>query len=251
MVKWCREERVAHIHAHFATNSATVVMIARIMGGVPYSFTVHGAEELEAARFNAIRQKIDHAAFVVAISAFGRSQLLRHTPFAQWDKIMIVRCGLDEGFSEGDIPPVPDNRRLVCVGRLCEQKGQLLLLDAMRELLDEGLDFELVFAGDGDLRAEIEKRIRRHRLDEHVTITGWISSAEVRRQIIMSRTMILPSFIEGLPVAIMEAMVLRRPVISTYVAGIPELVEPHGTGWLVPPGVVAPLKQAIRDGRSS
>ena len=158
----------------------------------------------------------------------------------------IVRCGIDKAFFEGELPLVPDVPRLVCVGRLCEQKGQQLLVDAMRELFDEGLQFELVLAGDGPMRKDIERRIARQGLEDSVQITGWISSEEVRRQISKSRALVLPSFAEGLPVVIMEAMALKRPVITTYIAGTPELVEPGKSGWLFPAGTVPPLKEAIR-----
>jgi glycosyltransferase involved in cell wall biosynthesis len=132
------------------------------------------------------------------------------------------------------------------VGRLCEQKGQLLLLEACRSLKDNGLEFQLVLAGDGEMRPEIERMIRAYDLNENVKITGWISSKKVRDEILASHAMVLPSFAEGLPVVIMEAMALRRPVISTFVAGIPELVIHGQNGWLVPAGSVSELSKAIQ-----
>jgi glycosyltransferase involved in cell wall biosynthesis len=105
----------------------------------------------------------------------------------------------------------------------------------------------MVLAGDGELRPEVEALIARHRLERQVLITGWISSSQVRDQILASRGLVLPSFAEGLPVVIMEAMALRRPVLATYVAGIPELVKPGENGWLVPPGDVDQLSLAMED----
>lgn len=136
-------------------------------------------------------------------------------------------------------------RRFVCVGRLCEQKGQLILLEAVRLLASKGLKFELVLAGDGEMRDEIERMVQRYHLAEIVRITGWISSEQVRDEILASRALVLPSFAEGLPVVIMESMALRRPVLSTYVAGIPELVIPGENGWLFPAGSVDELAHAM------
>jgi glycosyltransferase involved in cell wall biosynthesis len=132
------------------------------------------------------------------------------------------------------------------VGRLCEQKGQLLLVKAAWQLAKQGTDFELVLAGDGELRAEIEAMIVRLNLESKVRITGWINSEQVRDEILAARGLVLPSFAEGLPVVIMEAMALRRPIISTFIAGIPELVQPGEHGWLVPAGDVQALVEAMR-----
>jgi len=133
------------------------------------------------------------------------------------------------------------------VGRLCEQKGQLLLLEAARLLAARAVDFEIVLAGDGEMRAEIEALVVRHGLQGRVRITGWISGAQVREEILAARALVLPSFAEGLPVVIMEAMALRRPVLTTYVAGIPELVRAGENGWLFPAGAVEELAEAIAD----
>ncbi len=85
----------------------------------------------------------------------------------------------------------------------------------------------------------IERKIDALGLRDHVRITGWIDGARVRAEILAARALVLPSFAEGLPVVIMEAMALRRPVLSTFVAGIAELVRPGLDGWLVPAGDVA------------
>ena len=132
------------------------------------------------------------------------------------------------------------------MGRLCEQKGQLLLVEAARRLVAQGVELQLVLAGDGEMRGAIEACIIRHDLQDIVHITGWISSEQVRKEILSSRALVLPSFAEGLPVVIMEAMALKRPVISTFVGGIPELVLPGDHGWLVPAGDVEGLTNAMR-----
>jgi glycosyltransferase involved in cell wall biosynthesis len=221
-------------------------MLCHALGGPPYSFTVHGPEEFDKATAIALEEKIKRAAFVVAISSFGKSQLYRWCDRNQWSKIHEIHCGVDDLFLKPPHIPVPDQPRLVCIGRLCEQKGHLLLVEAAGRLGAEGLTFRLVLVGDGPLRTQIQAMIAQLGLQDHIEITGWASNSEVQQHILASRAMVLPSFAEGLPVVVMEALALSRPVISTYVAGIPELVEPDTCGWLVPPGSVEALTAAMR-----
>jgi len=248
VVRRLEATQARHIHAHFGTNSTEVVMLARELGGPGYSFTVHGPEEFDKPEALGLARKVAGAAFVVAISSFGRSQLCRWVAADQWSRIQVVHCGLEEEFfGAADAVAPPPSRRLVCVGRLCEQKGQLLLVDAAARLAAAEVDFELVLAGDGEMRAAIEQAVARHGLVDRVRITGWISSAQVRDELLAARALVLPSFAEGLPVVIMEAMALGRPVISTYIAGIPELVRDGVDGWLVPAGDVQAVADAMRD----
>jgi colanic acid/amylovoran biosynthesis glycosyltransferase len=155
----------------------------------------------------------------------------------------------DASFLNAAPVPVPDVPRLVCIGRLSGQKGQLILLQAAAVLMREGVPFELVLAGDGEMRAVIEAAIEQLGLAQRVRITGWIDAAQVREELLAARAMVLPSFAEGLPVVVMEAMALGRPVLTTYIAGIPELVQHGRTGWLFPAGdvdaLVAAMKQCL------
>lgn len=246
LLGWCSKLGIKHVHAHFGTNSTTVAMLCRVLGGPTYSFTVHGPEEFDAPKALYLGEKIKRAAFVVAVSSFGKSQLLRWSDRQHWSKIHVVRCGVDEIFLSQPHTPVPDTPRLVCIGRLSEQKGHMLLLEAAGRLAAQGLQFKLILVGDGPLRGEIETLISQLGLQDHVEITGWASNALVQQQILAARAMVLPSFAEGLPVVVMEALALGRPVISTYVAGIPELVEPGVCGWLVPAGSVEALTAVMR-----
>ena len=182
---------------------------------------------------------------MVAISSFGQSQLYRWINHDQWAKVKIVHCGIEPNFYQ-NIKALPKfSKSLVCVGRLCEQKGQLLLIEAVRQILNKGIDFELVLAGDGEMRSEIESLITKYQLASNIRITGWISSDEVKKEILAAGALVLPSFAEGLPVVIMEALALKKPVLSTYVAGIPELVLDNECGWLFPAGSVESLVVAI------
>lgn len=245
VLPWLQTFGARHIHAHFGTNSAEVAMLVHVLGGTPFSFTVHGPDEF--LRPMGLEEKLRRCSFAVAISEFGRSQLFMRAQTENWDKIKVVYCGLERAFYDVVAEPVPAARRLVCVGRLCAAKGQLLLVQAAARLAATGVEFELILAGDGPMRTELEELIERCELGRCVHITGWISGAAVRRLILDSRALVLPSFAEGLPVVIMEAMALRRPVLTTYIAGIPELVRARKDGWLFPAGSADELACAMRE----
>lgn len=244
---WLKTHQSQHLHAHFGTNSAEIAMLASVLSSVPFSFTVHGPEEFDRPKSIGLSTTINMAKFVVAISSFGRSQLYRWAHYADWHKVKVVHCGLEADFYNVPAQAMPANPTLVCVGRLCEQKGQMLLVEAAKRLRDDGVDFQLVLAGDGEMRADIETLINQYALQANIKITGWISSDAVRSHILDAQALVLPSFGEGLPVVIMEAMSLRRPVISTYIAGIPELVKPSENGWLCAAGDVEDLACAMRE----
>ncbi|WP_449267455.1 glycosyltransferase [Frigoriglobus tundricola] len=245
LVRWLREAGVVHLHAHFGTNPTDVAALAHALGGPPFSFTVHGPEEFDRPDAISLGDKIAPAAFVVAVSSFGRSQLYRWCRAADWPKLQVVRCGVDAAFlGAGPLPPVAEPR-LVCVGRLAEQKGQLVLLDAAARLAARGVDFQLVLAGDGPMRPQIDAAIAAQGLGSRVRVTGWLSNDAVRAEIAAARLFVLPSFAEGLPVVLMEALALGRPAITTYVAGIPELVRDGVNGWLVPAGDPVALADVI------
>jgi glycosyltransferase involved in cell wall biosynthesis len=237
---------VRHVHVHFGTNATTVAMLARTMGGETYSFTAHGPDEFVEPFRTSYDLKIEDAAFVAAISSFCRVQLARIGGMEHWDKIEIVPCALDlDEFRQSEVRHAGD-RRFVCIGRLCPQKAQTLFPDAVEALSEEFPDLEVVLIGDGESRAEVERKISAKGLQEHFALLGWRSNQEVRQSLLASRAMLLPSFAEGLPVSIMEAFALGRPVISTYIAGIPELVD-SSCGWIIPAGDVAALTAALRD----
>ena len=250
LARWLRASGAQHLHAHFGTNSTNVALLAHQLGGPGYSFTVHGPEEFDKPVAIALPRKIERSRFVVGVSAFGRSQLYRWMAPGLWPKVRVVHCGLERAFHEGhegaaaSAAPLHD---FVCVGRLCEQKGQVLIIEALGLLKARGLAPSVVFAGDGPMRVDVEQRAAALGVTLQVRITGWIGSKQVRDELLNARAMLLPSFAEGLPVAIMEAMALRRAVISTYVAGIPELVLPGTTGWLVPPSDAEALADAMAE----
>lgn len=237
-------DKIDHVHVHFLTNSTTVAMLARIMGGPSYSATVHGPDELTDAPLLDFPAKIEHASFIAAITNFCKSQLIRFSSIKAADKIKIIHCGLDlAGF---EATPPPDNQTLVCVGRLCPQKGQAQLPAAVAALKDEFPGMKLILIGDGESRAEIEAEIARLGVGDQISITGWMENTRVREAVKNARAFLLPSYAEGLPVVIMEALALGRPVISTYIAGIPELVD-EGCGWIIPAGDGDALVSVMRE----
>jgi glycosyltransferase involved in cell wall biosynthesis len=235
---------VDRLHAHFGTNPAAVARLVHILSGIAYSFTVHGPEEFDAPGALDLPAKIADAAQVVAISDFGRSQLMRWTRPGQWGKLKVVRCGIDEGFAAAAPAPPVASAELCCVARLSAQKGLPLLIDAAAQLRQRGIPFHLTLVGDGEMRQEIEAAIADRDLSDAVTITGYLDSAGVRARLLAARAMVLPSFAEGLPVVIMEALALRVPVVTTAIAGVPELVD-AACGWVVPAGSVDALCDAM------
>ena len=249
--RWLEQRKIRHVHAHFGTNAATVAMFCRLLGGPSYSFTVHGPEEFDKPEFLHLRAKIAHSAFAVAISAFGRSQLQRVAELADWSKIQVIRCGVDDLFLDVEPMPPVDAPQLVCIARLHEQKGLPTLVEAARRLRARGRWFNISVVGDGPLRSALQRQIDAAGLTRNVELVGWCSNDEVRRRLLESRALVLPSFAEGLPVVLMEALALHRPVISTYVAGIPELVIPGENGWLTPASDVDALVDALDDALTS
>jgi glycosyltransferase involved in cell wall biosynthesis len=249
LYNYCRKNRITHIHCHFGTNPTTVAMICKELGGPDFSFTSHGPEEYDKGKSISLSTKINKAKFVLAISYFGRSQLYRYTNYKNWSKIHIIRCTVSEKFIDSrlgsDSDSDSDSNDLICIGRLCEQKGQALLVDVVSELNSEGHNISLVLVGDGEMRGIIEEKIRQKQMENHITITGWASEAQVIEYIKNSKALLLPSFAEGLPVVIMESFALKKPVISSLIAGIPELVKDGHNGWLTPASDINSIKRAI------
>ena len=242
----CADAGVTHVHAHFGTNSTAVAMLGAALGGPGYSFTVHGPEEFDDPTGLALDEKIRRARFVVGVSAFGRSQLCRWAAFDDWPKLKVVHCGIEPAaFADPAPPPEAAGPRLVAIGRFVEQKGQLTLIGALARLRATLPGLHLTLVGDGPLRPEIERAIEAAGLGAQIGLTGWLDEAGVRAEIARADALVMPSFAEGLPMVIMEAMAMARPVLASTIAGIPELVRPGETGWRVPAGDEAALAEAL------
>jgi colanic acid/amylovoran biosynthesis glycosyltransferase len=248
--KLCEKHNIEHVHCHFGTNPASVAYYARLLGGASYSFTVHGPDEFDAPVHYLLREKIEQSKFVVAITSYCKSQLFRWIDFKHWDKVRVVRCGVDNALLEGDSQALPNRFNFLNIGRLCEQKGQMLLLKAVKLLKDQGHELKLNIIGDGNLRAPMEEYVKTHGLENSVAFLGWKSSDEVIQYLDDATIMVLPSFAEGLPVVIMEALARARPVITTYIAGIPELVDQE-VGWLTIAGNEEKLSEVMLEALSA
>lgn len=241
----CAALGITHLHAHFGTNSATVAMLAAAMGGPRYSFTVHGPEEFDAPVALCLGLKMQRAAFTVAISSYGRSQLCRWAAGADWPRIKVVHCGIEPDRFANPAPLPPGGPKLVAIGRLAEQKGFALLIEALALAAPQHPGLHIALVGDGPLRGALEAAIAAQGLGSRVTLTGWADEARVHAELAAAHALVLPSFAEGLPMVVMEAMAAGRPVIATSIAGVPELVQAGVTGWLVPAGDATALAGAM------
>jgi glycosyltransferase involved in cell wall biosynthesis len=169
------------------------------------------------------------------------------SPRSAWSKLKVIHCGLDSVFLQHDVTVSADAAKLIYVGRLDPEKGFFILLEAAARVRARGVVFELLVVGDGVIRAEGEAYAEQLQLQDSVRFLGWRGSQDVQRLISECRAMVLPSFAEGIPVVLMEAMALCRTVISTQIAGIPELVQNGVNGWLVPASSVSDLANAMCD----
>lgn len=242
-----KKHGIEHVHVHFGKNAADVARLAKSMGGPTYSMTIHGPGEFDAPVGYSLGAKVEDSEFTAAISHYGTAQLRRWVHHQHWNKLNVIRCTINDEFLSQRQPLETDTNQFVCIGRLTPQKGQLLLVEAVAMLVEQGVDVRLVLAGDGEIRDVLEQRIRTLGIQEQITITGWIGEADVRRHLLESRAMVLPSFAEGLPVAIMESLALGRPVISTCITGIPELLKDGANGWMITAGCVEDIARAMKE----
>jgi len=234
---------ITHVHCHFSNNAAAVAMLARTLGGPSYSFTVHGPDELIDPRARSLGAKARGAAFVVAITAYCRGRILQEAQDVA-DKVQIIHCGIDpDDFAFDPVPP--DNARIVCVGRLCFNKGQRHIPAALALVKDEFPDLVIDLLGGGDDEALIRAEIAKYGVEDRVVLHGWATGTQVREAIRNARALLLPSYAEGLPIVIMEALAVGRPVLTTRITGIPELVDAE-CGWLFEPGDVDAIADALR-----
>ena len=246
-----RRNPVAHVHCHFSTNVAAVAMMVRAMGGPSYSFTVHGPDELFDPEGSSLGLKIEHAAFVSCISHFCRSQCMIFAPIPSWSRLRIVHCGVrTETYATpsqvvSDLPSKAAGGRGLFVGRLSQLKGGVPLIQAMARAHVRFPDAELLVIGDGETRSLLEQMAAEAELGEAVKFLGFRTQDEVRAALATADFLVLPSFAEGVPVTLMEAMASGVPVIASRIAGIPELVEDGVSGFLIPPGDVRSLADRI------
>jgi len=242
VAKHLEDQGVEHLHNHIAKASCTVAMLVNALSNLPYSFTIHGPDIFFEPDHWRIDEKTKRASFVACISDYCRSQLMCFSEPDQWGKLHIVHCGVDP--IRYELAP-HTSEHLLFVGRLARVKGLPILFEALAELKDTFPNMRLTLVGDGPDRAALETQVKEMGLN-NVSFLGYRGQSEVADLLQTADTFVLPSFAEGVPVVLMEAMASGVPVVATRIAGIPELVDHGKTGFLVPPGDVASLTKAIR-----
>jgi len=234
---------VSHLHCHFENAGASVAMLTSELTGIPFSFTLHGPSIFFEPHRWQLGTKIEKAAFVACISDFCRSQGMIFADPAHWPKMEIVHCGVEpDRYRRGDHPP---GQHLVFVGRLAAVKGVAVLIRAVTALAPDHPGLRLTLIGDGPERAALEAEARAGGAADRIAFAGARTQQEVAETLARADLFVLPSFAEGVPVVLMEAMASGLPVVATRIAGIPELVEDGISGRLVPPGNQAALTEAI------
>jgi len=238
MAERMQAEGIKHIHAHYATHPAFAAWVIHSLTGIPYSITVH-AHDIYVDR-TMLGPKIRDASFVIAISEFNKQFLAKQ--LGQWtlDKTHVIHCGIQpEKYKQGE-GKKSDRFEIVSIGSLQPYKGQRYLIEACASLRRQGLNFRCRIIGGGELLPDLNKLVSAHNLGDHVILTGPQTQDAVAKMLGEADCYVQPSIVtpsgkmEGIPVALMEAMACGLPVVATNISGIPELVRPNETGWLVP-----------------
>lgn len=244
--RWMARQHLSHLHVHFATPAATVALITAKCFPVTYSITVHGPDEFYDVPGYRLREKVESAVFVVCIGLFARSQLMRLTAFQQWNKFVICPLGVDpDVFVPAPFRENPEPFSILCVGRLVSAKAQHILILAAELLVREGRSIIVNLVGDGPERGSLESLCAERGLGHVVRFAGSVNQDRIREYYARADAFVLPSFAEGIPVVLMEAMAMEIPCITTMITGIPELIRDGEHGLLVMPSDVEGLAEAI------
>jgi glycosyltransferase involved in cell wall biosynthesis len=248
---WCRARGIEHIHAEFAGFPATVAMIASRSVGIPFSFSAHANDIFVSQAL--LPEKARAAEFVRSISGFNVDYLSGIEGFPR-ERLRVIRCGVDRAYLDAPPPIAPGTGPLhiLYVGSLIEKKGVDFLISAIAELKDE-IPMACRIVGRGDRAAALAGSVDAQGLGRIVRFDGALEAEGVRAAYGWAHVVVLPSVpgaggrMEGIPVVSMEALAHARPVIATALSGVPELIEPGLTGFLVPPGDALAIAAALRD----
>jgi len=249
--RWMRNRSLSHLHVHFGGPVATVGMLTAASWKIPWSLTLHGPDEFFDQDAFYLRQKIESASFVICISDYCRSQVLRIAPRIDESRLQAGRLGVDcvalrpREFDLGDVANEQSPLRLVCTGRLVAAKGHRILMEALALLAAQGVRYSCTLIGDGPERGSLEALSSQLGLNKSVVFLGAMAHQPALSEVSRADVFVLASFAEGLPVALMEAMALGVPCVSTTIAAIPELIEHNGNGLLVPPANPEALFRAL------
>lgn len=237
-----KAQGVTHVHNHFAQGSCTVALLTARLAEIPFSFTLHGPVDFDDQQLWRLDAKIADANFVSCISHYCRSQGMLVSPAEHWSKMHIVHCGVDLSRYTAKTKP---GKEILFVGRLAAEKGVPILIDVLPQIRAKHPDLHVTLIGDGPDRVELENNTRKAGLTDAITFAGYKSQDEVAEALAETNLFVLPSFAEGVPVVLMEAMATQKTVVTTRIAGIPELVEDGVSGRVVSPGDGNALAQAI------
>jgi colanic acid/amylovoran biosynthesis glycosyltransferase len=251
-VMWreCAKRGIRHIHAHHANVASDVALLAAHLGGRgwSWSFTMHGSTEFFDVREHRLAQKVELAGFVTCVSDHGRSQLMSLVAPEHWQKLRVVHCGVDLArFRPAERPDEVAVPEILTVGRLVPVKGQELLVEALAALSNRGIGGRLTLVGDGPQLGSLRALAERRGVADRVTFAGAVGQDEIRAYYTRADVFALPSFAEGLPVVLVEAMACGLPVVASRITGIPELVEEGVAGRLIVPGRLDQLTEALAD----
>lgn len=236
--------QITRLHNHFANSGATVGFLAAGMIDLPWSFMIHGISETDYPAGITLPAKIRAARFVACASWFGRAQAMRIVEPAHWPKINVVRCGVPlERLSRSNSRR--SGRDIVCVGRLSSEKGQAGLLDVFAAVRNRVGDAQLTLIGTGPDEILLRQKATALGVEDSVCFAGRYSEADTLSAIAGADILVVASFMEGLPIVLMEAMALGTAVIAPRLAGIPELVEDGHTGLLFTPSNWSELEIGI------
>ncbi len=239
---------IGHLHNHFANSAATVGLLASRFSDIGWSLTLHGISEFDYPAGLLLHDKIEAADFVACVSRFGMAQAMRLIPPSEWHKLSIVRCGIDRAalpLRRASSNRTPGPVQVVAVGRLSPEKGHAGLLEAITMVRNRGIAVALTIVGDGPESDSLAAQVEYLGLGSIVNFRGRQDEQSALTSIAAADMLVLSSFMEGLPVVLMEAMALGVPVVATRVAGIPELVRDKVSGLLFDPADWVALADAI------
>ncbi len=245
--RWLRRNALTHVHVHFGNSAVTAALLVRKIYGIPYSITIHGSDEFYDVKFYRLREKIEGAAFVRCVSNFTRSQIMKETAPEHWSKLEVCPLGVNLLAFAGRAESSPGPFTIACTGGLVFGKGQVTLMTAVATLRSRGRSVRLDLVGDGPDRKAMEREAARLDVAAEVTFHGSVNQDRVREILSTAAVFVLPSFAEGVPVSLMEAMAMEIPCISTYVGGIPELIRSGEDGLLIAPSDPEALTAALEE----